>query len=124
MAERRIEQHLYERYQTATGKWSRSYFVRLTDWQGIRRVWPAGTSLSHKSGIKRLLMDIQVLSFVLAIVVGVICFGLVKHTAIYIEKHRRITRGGGNLRNAASHGAGADYSYPLHGLEFGVGVWS
>jgi hypothetical protein len=26
-------------------------------------------------------MDIQVISFVLAVVVGVLCFGLVKHTA-------------------------------------------
>ena len=46
MAERRIEEHLYERYQTTTGKWSRTYYVRLKDWQGTRRGWPAGTSLS------------------------------------------------------------------------------
>jgi len=46
MEEKRIEKHLYERrYQTATGEWSRSYYVRLKDWKGVRRVWPAGSNL-------------------------------------------------------------------------------
>src|SRR5215831_16031267 len=41
-----IEKHLYERrYQTATGEWSRVYYVRLKDWKGVRRVWPAGNNL-------------------------------------------------------------------------------
>src|SRR5215831_10504745 len=41
-----IEKHLYERrYQTATGEWSRVYYVRLKDWKGVRRVWPAGNML-------------------------------------------------------------------------------
>src|SRR5262249_16379905 len=40
------EKHLYERrYQTATGEWSRVYYVRLKDWKGVRRVWPAGNNL-------------------------------------------------------------------------------
>ncbi len=46
MHEHRIEKHLYERkYQTATGEWSRSHYVRLKDWKGVRRVWPAGDTL-------------------------------------------------------------------------------
>ncbi len=46
MQEQRIEKHLYERrYQTATGEWSRVYYVRLKDWKGVRRVWPAGNTL-------------------------------------------------------------------------------
>lgn len=46
MQEKRIEKHLYERrYQMATGEWSRAYYVRLKDWKGIRRVWPAGNTL-------------------------------------------------------------------------------
>lgn len=46
MEEKRIEKHLYERrYQTATGEWSRAYYVRLKDWKGVRRVWPAGNTL-------------------------------------------------------------------------------
>lgn len=46
MEEKRIEKHLYERkYQTATGEWSRSYYIRLKDWKGVRRVWPAGDTL-------------------------------------------------------------------------------
>src|SRR3989442_12472024 len=46
MKEQRIEKHLYERrYQTATGEWSRTYYVRLKDWKGVRRVWPAGSTL-------------------------------------------------------------------------------
>lgn len=46
MHEKRIEKHLYERrYQTATGEWSRVFYVRLTDWKGVRRVWPAGNTL-------------------------------------------------------------------------------
>src|SRR5262245_49222692 len=46
MQEQRIEKHLYERrYQTATGEWSRAYYIRLKDWKGVRRVWPAGNSL-------------------------------------------------------------------------------
>src|SRR5215813_6845197 len=46
MEERCIEKHLYERrYQTATGEWSRTYYVRLKDWKGVRRVWPAGNNL-------------------------------------------------------------------------------
>jgi integrase len=46
MHEHRIEKHLYERkHQTATGEWSRSYYVRLKDWKGVRRVWPAGNTL-------------------------------------------------------------------------------
>lgn len=46
MREHRIEKHLYERkHQTATGEWSRSYYVRLKDWKGVRRVWPAGDTL-------------------------------------------------------------------------------
>src|SRR5262245_20860850 len=46
MQERRIEKHLYERrYQTATGEWSRAFYVRLKDWKGVRRVWPAGNNL-------------------------------------------------------------------------------
>jgi integrase len=46
MEERGIEKHLYERrYQTATGEWSRTYYVRLKDWKGVRRVWPAGNNL-------------------------------------------------------------------------------
>ncbi len=41
-----IEKHLYERrYQTATGEWSRVYYVRLKDWKGVRRVFPAGNNL-------------------------------------------------------------------------------
>ena len=44
--EERIEKHLYERrYKTSTGEWSRTYYVRLKDWKGVRRVWPAGTTL-------------------------------------------------------------------------------
>ena len=46
MQERCIEKHLYERrYQTATGEWSRAFYVRLKDWKGVRRVWPAGNNL-------------------------------------------------------------------------------
>ena len=46
MEEHRVEKHLYERrYQTATNEWSRSYYVRLKDWKGVRRVWPAGNNL-------------------------------------------------------------------------------
>src|SRR5581483_7845740 len=46
MHEHRIEKHLYERkHQTATGEWSRSYYIRLKDWKGVRRVWPAGNTL-------------------------------------------------------------------------------
>jgi len=46
MQEQCIEKHLYERrYQTATGEWSRIYYVRLKDWKGVRRVWPAGNNL-------------------------------------------------------------------------------
>lgn len=46
MEEKRIEKHLYERrYQKATGEWSRSYYIRLKDWKGVRRVWPAGDTL-------------------------------------------------------------------------------
>lgn len=46
MEERRIEKHLYERrYQTATGEWSRAFYVRLKDGKGVRRVWPAGNTL-------------------------------------------------------------------------------
>jgi integrase len=46
MHERRIEKHLYERrYQTTTGEWSRAYYMRLKDWKGVRRVWPAGNNL-------------------------------------------------------------------------------
>jgi integrase len=46
MQEQRIEKHLYERkHQTATGEWSRSYYIRLKDWKGVRRVWPAGNNL-------------------------------------------------------------------------------
>ena len=46
MEEKRIEKHLYERhYQKATSEWSRSYYVRLKDWKGVRRVWPAGDTL-------------------------------------------------------------------------------
>lgn len=46
MQEHRIEKHLYERrYQTATGEWSRVYYVRLKDWKGVRRVWSAGSTL-------------------------------------------------------------------------------
>jgi integrase len=46
MDEKRIEKHLYERkHQTATGEWSRVYYVRLKDWKGVRRVWPAGNNL-------------------------------------------------------------------------------
>lgn len=46
MHEQRIEKHLYERkHQMATGEWSRSYYIRLKDWKGIRRVWPAGNTL-------------------------------------------------------------------------------
>jgi hypothetical protein len=46
MHEHRIEKHLYERkYQTSTGEWSRSYYMRLKDWKGVRRVWPAGNTL-------------------------------------------------------------------------------
>jgi integrase len=46
MHETRIEKHLYERkHQTATGEWSRSFYVRLKDWKGVRRVWPAGNTL-------------------------------------------------------------------------------
>jgi integrase len=46
MNEKRIEKHLYERRrQTATGEWSRSFYVRLKDWKGVRRVWPAGNTL-------------------------------------------------------------------------------
>jgi integrase len=53
MEEKRIEKHLYERhYQTATGEWSRSYYVRLKGWKGVKRVWPAGNSLKS-ARIKR-----------------------------------------------------------------------
>jgi integrase len=46
MEERCIDKHLYERrYQTATGEWTRTYYVRLKDWKGVRRVWPAGNNL-------------------------------------------------------------------------------
>lgn len=46
MEEKRIEKHLYERrYQTATGEWSRTYYVRFKDWKGVRRVFPAGNNL-------------------------------------------------------------------------------
>lgn len=46
MKESCIEKHLYERrYQTATGDWSRVYYVRLKDWKGVRRVFPAGNNL-------------------------------------------------------------------------------
>lgn len=46
MKEKRIEKHLYERrYQTTTGEWSRTYYIRLKDWKGVRRVWPAGNNL-------------------------------------------------------------------------------
>ena len=46
MSEKRIEKHLYERrYQTTTGEWSRAFYVRLKDWKGVRRVWPAGNTL-------------------------------------------------------------------------------
>src|SRR5215471_17746942 len=46
MEEKRIEKHLYERrYQTTTGEWSRAYYIRLKDWKGVRRVWPAGNNL-------------------------------------------------------------------------------
>src|SRR4030095_5410529 len=46
MEEKRIEKHLYERrYQTATGEWSRAYYIGLKDWKGVRRVWPAGNNL-------------------------------------------------------------------------------
>lgn len=46
MTEKRVEKHLYERrYQTAIGEWSRAYYVRLKDWKGARRVWPAGSTL-------------------------------------------------------------------------------
>src|SRR5262245_28065451 len=46
MKELCIEKHLYERrYQTAAGEWSRAYYVRLKDWKGVRRVWPAGNNL-------------------------------------------------------------------------------
>ena len=46
MEEKRIEKHLYERrYHKVTGEWSRSYYIRLKDWKGIRRVWPAGDAL-------------------------------------------------------------------------------
>jgi hypothetical protein len=39
MEEKRNEKHLYERkHQTATGEWFRSYYVRLKDWKGVRRV--------------------------------------------------------------------------------------
>jgi len=27
------------------GEWSRSYYIRLKDWKGVRRVWPAGDTL-------------------------------------------------------------------------------
>src|SRR5215475_6658284 len=63
MKELSIEKHLYERrYQTATGEWSRAYYVRLKDWKGVRRVWPAGNSLKtaqvkraeyeHRNGLR------------------------------------------------------------------------
>ena len=53
MKEKRIEKHLYERrYQTTTGEWSRAYYVRLKDWKGVRRVWPAGNTLKT-AGVKR-----------------------------------------------------------------------
>ena len=46
MHEKRIEKHLYERkHQTATGNWSRIFYIRLKDWKGVRRVWPAGNTL-------------------------------------------------------------------------------
>lgn len=46
MYETRIEKHLYERkHQTATGEWSRVFYVRFKDWKGVRRVWPAGNTL-------------------------------------------------------------------------------
>ena len=46
MEEKRIEKHLYERrYQTATGEWSRTFYVRFKDWKGVRRVFPAGSNL-------------------------------------------------------------------------------
>jgi integrase len=46
MHETRVEKHLYERkHQTATGDWSRSFYVRLKDWKSVRRVWPAGNTL-------------------------------------------------------------------------------
>ena len=46
MEERRVEKHLYERKrQTATGEWSKTFYVRLKDWKGKRRVWPAGNTL-------------------------------------------------------------------------------
>src|SRR6266436_4375110 len=46
MEERGIEKHLYERrYQAAMDEWSRTYYVRLKDWKGVRRVWPAGNNL-------------------------------------------------------------------------------
>src|SRR5262245_38351223 len=53
MEEHRIEKHLYERrYQTTTSEWSRAYYVRLKDWKGVRRVWPAGSNLKS-ARIKR-----------------------------------------------------------------------
>ena len=46
MEEKCLEKHLCERkYQRANSEWSKLFYVRLKDWKGVRRVWPAGRTL-------------------------------------------------------------------------------
>jgi hypothetical protein len=41
-----VEKHLYKRqYQIANGDWATAFYARFTDWQGIRRKFPAGDNL-------------------------------------------------------------------------------
>jgi integrase len=90
MHEQRIEKHLYERkHQTATGEWSRSYYIRLKDWKGVRRVWPAGNTLKtarakraeyeHRNGMKDDFDKVKDMTFA-------------KWTAIYLDKYAKDKR--------------------------------
>jgi integrase len=89
MEEKRIEKHLYERrYQKMTGEWSRSYYIRLKDWKGMRRVWPAGNNLKtarakraeyeHRNAMKEDFNKDKVQGMTFA-----------KWTEIYLEKYAK-----------------------------------
>jgi hypothetical protein len=89
MEEKRIEKHLYERrYQKATGEWSRSYYIRLKGWKGIRRVWPAGDMLKtarakrveyeHRNALKEDFDKAKVQEMILA-----------KWGTIYLERYAK-----------------------------------
>lgn len=53
----RVEPHLYRlKHQTPPGEWTTRYYVRLKDWKGIKRSFPAGTDLRGARSKKKILL--------------------------------------------------------------------